>query len=232
MRSFGLVDDKVKEAEFFLDRLCRCKDFFAARCYSVAFASATRSITFALQASLNDLDGFDKWYAKKQIFLKKNRLARFFHEFRRVSQHLGANLVGGGSSKKGKPVFLFVPHPELADVPDTDVVTASRRYYIMLLKIVFECYIVFGPHIDAHQHYTEEHYASLGKTIEDAEERLGYPRGWTDSGNDTDLAWRWEALRNSVSGCGLQESFYKYLRKRVPVPKVEYSDGFNITVYF
>jgi len=107
MRSFGIVDDKVKEAEFFLTQLTGCNNFFEARCYSVAFAAATRSITFALQASLRDLPGFSHWYAAKQTQLKADSLARFFHDFRRVSHHIGEHVIGGGTFSAGKMLFYF-----------------------------------------------------------------------------------------------------------------------------
>ncbi len=49
MRSFSLVDQKVLEAHFFLEALGGSgMNPFAARCYASAFASAARSITWAL----------------------------------------------------------------------------------------------------------------------------------------------------------------------------------------
>src|SRR5437016_9435765 len=97
-RSFGLVDTKVQEAEYFLDRiLTEDLDFFAVRCDTVAFAAAARSITFVLQASLTGVARFDEWYSARQAELRNNPLAKFFHDFRRVSQHIGDNAIVGGS---------------------------------------------------------------------------------------------------------------------------------------
>ena len=63
MRSFGLVDHKIAEAEFFFTEISKCGfNFFAFRCYVSAFVSSTRSVTFAIQASLRGLVGFDGWY--------------------------------------------------------------------------------------------------------------------------------------------------------------------------
>ena len=57
-RSFGLVDDKLAEAAFFFERLESTQNMFEARCYLSAFASASRSVTFAMQASLVGVEGF------------------------------------------------------------------------------------------------------------------------------------------------------------------------------
>ena len=122
-RSFGLVDEKVAEAEFFLDKIPDCEyDFFALRCYLSAFASSARSITFALQSVLTGTDNFDKWYQSRQESLRKDKLARFFHEFRTVSQHIGDNPVGGGSVGHGqKTRYYFTPISDLPNVPESDV---------------------------------------------------------------------------------------------------------------
>ena|SRR5215207_5807717 len=75
-RSFGLVDDKVLEADFFLNQLAAAGlNFFAARCYFSAFVSSARTVTFALQASMTGIDGFDTWYAAQQSALRMNVLA-------------------------------------------------------------------------------------------------------------------------------------------------------------
>lgn len=113
-RMFGLVDTKVQEAEYFLDRILDADlDFFGVRCDAVAFAAAARSITFAMQSSLSGFAEFDKWYASKQKDLRNDPLARFFHEFRRVSQHIGDNAVNGGSYTDGKSLFYFGPLPDI-----------------------------------------------------------------------------------------------------------------------
>lgn len=61
-RSFGLVDYKVQEAEYFLlelKRLGKGLKFRGIRFCASAFVSAARSVTFAMQASLKGNDRFD-----------------------------------------------------------------------------------------------------------------------------------------------------------------------------
>ena len=66
-RSFQLVDWKVGETEFFLNKIQTCKfDLFATQCFANSFVYNARIITFTLQSVLSDLDGFDRWYKTVQ----------------------------------------------------------------------------------------------------------------------------------------------------------------------
>lgn len=220
-RMFGLVDAKVQEAEYFL---CRILDddchFFGVQCDAVAFTSSARSITFAMQACLKGIPEFDEWYVRKQQELRADRLARFFHEFRRVSVHIGDNAVVGGASGDGRQIFFFGELPELPEVPDLDVAAACSQYFANTLHLVYECYTMFPALINAQWRFTKEHFASMGKTIEDAEEEIGLPRGWSGvSGLPEDERWRY--LRKEVDGCTIQGQFYRWLGKVVPYPDDE-----------
>jgi hypothetical protein len=219
-RSFSLVEHKVAEADFFLSQIPACEyNFFGAQCYVAAFASSARSVTFALQSCLADVVGFKEWYAEQQASLRSDPLARFFHEFRRVNQHIGENLVGGGSGGPNiKPLYWFTPTRELPHVPSEDVETACTNYMRAVVAVVYQCYIDFGPQVDPHQHYTAENFADLSRTIEDAEEELGFPRGWTDIGRADLLPYRWQALRDAVGGSQVNHIFQKYLEATAPSP--------------
>lgn len=219
-RSFGLVDGKVAEAEFFLRKISECGlNFFAAQYYTSAFASASRSITWALQAVLSGSGAFGRWYAETQSDLRSDPLARFFHKFRTVSQHIGANPVTRGSVEAGGNVrYYFGLQPDFSDGPRDDVETSCRRHFLTLLEMVYDCYVKFGPDIDAHQYFTAGNFERIGKTIEDAEEELGFPRGWTDIGDPAVLPHRWQALRDATTGCEIGHLFEAYLGKAVPSP--------------
>lgn len=219
-RSFDLVDFKVAEAEFFLKRIPECDfDFFAVRCYVSAFVSSSRSVTFALQSCLNDIEGFTGWYEERQSCLKQDSLARFFNEFRRINQHIGDNFVGGGAGAPDrKPIYFFSPTHDLKEVPSEDVESACRRYFEIILDLVYSCYFEFGPSIDPKWHYTKEHFEKMGKSIEDAEEELFGIRGWTEVPGYPD-AYRWQALRDSQPGCGINHIFEEYLGKTIPQPE-------------
>jgi len=221
MRSFGLVESKIAEAEFFLTKIPECGfNFFAVRCYVSAFISSMVGVTFAMQASIRDLPGFNDWHKQQQDILRKDPKARFFWEFRRVNQHIGDNLINRGETSHGIMLCYFVPTSEIQQVPVEDVATACQQYFVTILSTVYDCYVQFGPYIDAQQHYTAEHFESLGKTIEDAEEEAGIPRGWTDTGDPATTPYRWQSLRDTVTGCEINELFQKYLNKVTPTHKV------------
>jgi len=219
-RSFSLVDQKVSETEFFLDKLSSStSDWFAFRCYVSAFAASARSITFALQSVLGETPRFKDWYAHRQTALREDPISRFFHAFRNVSQHVGENPVNSGLSRPGRPpAYFFMTSLDLKSVPEQDVETTCRYYFTTLLGMIYDCYSTFGPVIDPQLYFTEEHFNSQGKSIEDAEEELGFPRGWTDIGDPDALAHRWHLLRRGVGGCEIESLFDKYLDKSRPTP--------------
>ena len=60
------------------------------------------------------------------------------------------------------------------------------------------------------------------KTADDADEELGFPRGWTDVGDIFPETERWRALRHTQTvGCQLNELFNTYLGKMVYGPDDE-----------
>jgi hypothetical protein len=221
-RSFGLVDYKVQEAEYFLlelERLGKQINFAAVQFCVSAFVSAARSITFAMQASLKGHPKFEPWYESRQQELRADPLAKFFHDFRTVTQHIGANVVGGGSNRKGKTLYYFVACPDLPTVPEQDVISACETYFTAILQMVYDCYVELGPVVDGQQYFTKENFAALGKTIEDAEEALGFPRGWTDIGRSDIEPYRWQVLRQQADGCLIEEQFERWLDKSLPRPE-------------
>lgn len=220
-RSFGLVDSKTQEAEYFLSRILESNNsFFGVQCDAVAFTASARSVTFAMQSSLKGIEQFDEWYEEKQEQMRADPLSKFFNNFRRISQHIGDNAVVGGSMRNGDFIYHFGALPELKNVPEGDVATACKAYFISVLELVYECYITFPALINGQWRFTREYFESQGLTIEDAEEEIGLPRGWSGvSGLDEEI--RWKYLRKEVDGCNLQHVFEEWLEKRVPHPDDE-----------
>ncbi len=219
-RSFGIVDSKVAEANFFLKSLKEAgSDFFKVRCYFSAFVSSARAITYAIQASIGDLPGFDEWYAKQQESLRSNPLARFFHEARVADHHRGVNLVSGGeaiSDADGLRILhYFATTGTGVPPPNTDVATACFDYLTALIAIVYACYSQFGELIGPEQYYTEEVFASRGLTIEDAEEDVFGFRGWTEA-TGVPISERWRMIRESVPPSNINHLFLEYLGKELP----------------
>jgi hypothetical protein len=233
-RSFDNVDFKVAESEYVLEKL-RARgctrpeiDFLLS-----AYAAAARSITFTMNAVLGEIEGFGEWYAVRQARLRADPLARYFVELRNHTQKTGAQVVNQIRSAEklrehlarqlsGNRGNWFGDSGEaLPPAPEMEVSEAAFTHFRTLLEIVYECYVDFGPVIDPQQHYTPEHFAKLGKTAEDAEEELGYPRGWTSLGKTgpSDIPYRFELLRRYAAGeGGLNEMFVRYLGKTTPRP--------------
>lgn len=216
-RSFSLVHQKVAEADFFLKKLKEAGfNFFAARCYASAFTTAARTVTYAMQTVMKPVQGFAEWYTQRQEELKADPTTRFFHQLRTISHHVGENLVSGGSGGPNQDTrYWFMPTKDIPEVPQEDVVAACTRYMAKLVDLVYRCYIDFGPESNAHQRYTAEHFAKLGRTIEDAEEEVFGVRGWTEvPGYSED--YRWQAIRDSLVGCEIDHLFMEYTGKEAP----------------
>jgi hypothetical protein len=196
-RSVSIIDYKVQQADFFLQKLEACgPEFFAAQCYADAFVSACRSITFSVQAVCKEVSGFESWYAEEQNRMKTNRLCVFFNNYRTASIHVGETPVLAGAGKQGEFHFFFMPTQDIPDVPESDVLHACHAYFKSIIDLVFRLYTRFPTDLDDRWHYTKQHFESRGLAVEDAEEAFGYPRGWTRlNGSEDELIDRWRILR-------------------------------------
>jgi hypothetical protein len=92
MRSFGIVESKLFESDFFLEKL-ETASLPEAEYYLSAFLSATRAVTFALQASLDDHPRFRSWYSHEQECLQKDETALWAKRARNASQKEGATFI-------------------------------------------------------------------------------------------------------------------------------------------
>ncbi len=190
-RNFEIAEKKIEESEFFMTQVEQTIDRWPMsdepQFYLSAFASATRSITFTIQASIKDIKNFDTWYKFHQDKLKANKLAKYFLEARNLSQKIGYYLIGRGQSYKDEEgnhkmslFFQTFNNGQLEYVPEKDVLTSCRTYFKLLLEVAVDCYRTFGNEIDPEKFFTYENLIKTKKTIEEFEEQAGYPRGWTN----------------------------------------------------
>jgi hypothetical protein len=140
-----------------------------------------------MQASLKGDVRFDAWHERQQEKLRGDPLARFFHDFRTVTQHIGVKIVGAGIHGADGTFHYFVACPDMPIVPEQDVVSAC-----------------------------EANFARMGRSIEDGEEELGLRRKWADIGRPDPQAYRWEHLRRQADGCLIDQQFMKWLGKLAP----------------
>ncbi len=225
VRSISIVEYKVQQAQFLLEQIAQSNlNFFAVQCFTDAFASACRSITFSMQAVIHEVDEFKTWYAARIEMLKKDPLSQFFNAYRVASTHTGDTVVGGGTSftgNDGKRVvqYFFTPIPDLPNVPDEDVFSICRTHFTNLLSLVYDAFAKFRCQLDDRWYYTEDHFRRMGKSIEDAVEELGFPREWTAAASGLPESETWRVLRRTQTvGCQLNAVFQSYLGKIIRGP--------------
>ena len=229
-RSFGVVEDKLREVEFFLSKLCHTTRLsFEADCYFSAFVSAARSVTFAMQASLKDVPGFTDWYENAQKQLKIDPLAPFFVEIRNQVVHVGANPLNRvtlGHLRENlarqlrgdrRSHILILPDAQHRDSTVlVDAVEACEQYFTSLVSVVYECYWEFRTVIDSRWYFTETNFSSRGKNFEDALVELGFPPAWTGGIPIGSEVWR--VLRSQQPPCLVNDVFDSYLGRTIPDP--------------
>jgi len=224
-RSFGLVEEKLREAEYFFDLLSKTSrhSLEARYCFS-AFVSAARSVTFALQACLNDIDGFKDWYVGAQEILKSDPLAPHFVEFRNKSQKTGENPIGRvghahlrqylASQLSGTAPTHVLVNPNTEKL--IDAVDSCNSYLTSLTQVVYDCYVKFRAIIDPQWYFTQDAFQASGKNFADAVQEMGYPASWADAaprGKDP-----WPLLSRLNSGCAINDLFQARLGQVVAGP--------------
>lgn len=190
-RSFQIVEYKISEAEFFLDKLNKVSGknlrWGAVMFYFSAFLSSSRSITFTIQASVKGNEELENLYEKEQEQLRIDDEARFFVEARNLSEKVGYYPISNGrfyTDEKGKRRIEFYfdiwNSENLRYVPEDEVRLVCTRFFSKLLAMVSRFYIQYGHLIDPEKYFSIENMHRQNKTIEDFEEEIGFPRGWTE----------------------------------------------------
>jgi hypothetical protein len=234
--TWDTVDGKLAEAEFFLRMMAHeAADTFEFGCHLSAYLSAARTATLAMQ-HFEHVPGCTDWYQTQQAKLKSNALAKFMLEARNEHVHGGPYPIASGEFKNGQRAYRFAKLKAKQKPPSTDILTACRDHFVTLLEIALDAYTHLGVHIDPQQHFTKEHFETLGRTIDDAEVELwGWVRGPIDDGPDEEEGLkeeeglekdegaeddgRWHELRGHVGECQINHLFYSYLGKTTPPPK-------------
>lgn len=214
-RGFHIVANKVGEADYFLNQLKDVQGDYDKFSYVLsAFVSASRSITFSLQAVMSKYPGFDEWYLPHQESLKNNKLAKYFLELRNYLQKVGEVPVGHtGTMKNGeiRHFSFFIDIESIKDTPDGEVTRLAKEYFVDILRIIEACYKDYRVYVDPRVIFTTEGMSELGWSIEDIEECVGLPRGYTDiewEGDDKEYQ-RLETLRREYQGDELMEQYFE-----------------------
>lgn len=225
-QSFGVVEEKLREAEFFLGRLRDTRrGTLDARFFFSAFVSAARSVTWSLQASMSGVLGFDEWYKSAQSKLRTDALAPLFVEIRNSSQKRGLNPLNQVTlehlredlfqqlSGSGREHVLVLPSKRAGEETLlVDALRVSELYLASLVTLIFECYEKFKCVVDPRWYFTRENFVTNGKTFEDAIAELGFPQEWAASARKAvreEDAWR--ILRGEQPPCGINDLFDRYV---------------------
>ncbi|MDD3030511.1 MAG: hypothetical protein PHS57_09630 [Alphaproteobacteria bacterium] len=225
--SFGLVEQKILEADFFLKAFSNTKRLdYSANYYFSAFVSAARSVTFALQANMNDVEGFLEWYEQARAKLRTDPLAPFFVEVRNDLVHTGKTSLNALPINRLREILFspdtknhFMIFPNLNENEDgmvVNAVSASCAYFTSLVSLIYECYETFKSIVDPQWYFTKKNFQSHGKSFDDAIQELGFPPGWASCAPDEEMGWK--IIRRQQPPCALNELFQEYLRKQIADP--------------
>jgi len=216
-----IVAQKIGEADYFLEKLKLVSSNEPEFNYLFsAFVSALRSITFSLQYVMTKYPDFDKWYKERQEKLRSSKLAKAFVEFRNQAQKTGIipilperSLFDGIFYNTAQ--FYIPSNSEIKEVPNGNVIHLSEKCLIEVLDVVAECYVDFDVYIDPRIMFTERGINSLNWTVEDVEEFVGFPRGYTnvdfEEENLSNISIRLGLLRQYGGDETLQQYLDKYL---------------------
>lgn len=228
--SFSLVENKIQETEYFLDRLQESKRLsFDASCFFSAFVSASRSVTFSVQAVMEGVDGFEGWYEVARRALKSDPLASYFVEVRNDVVHKGMNPLNKVTldhlRESLSRQLRFNDDSHVLVIPDAsrqegtalaDALPVCRAYFISLLSLIYECYLEFRTVVDPRWYFTKENFVDVGKTLDDALVELGFPSSWLS--NTIPESEAWKVLRRQQPPCALNSVFHEYLGKVIADP--------------
>lgn len=186
MTSLLRVEERLLEADYFARRLGRLRG--EPWGYELnAFLSAARSVSFLMQKELAHVDGFAEWWELQRVQLRADRAARFFLELRNFSQKQGRVSVVGSGGRSGRRLhwtycFAGNSEPVPPELRGRDVAHCCREHVAKLASLVLRCMEAFPHHCCPALALTPAGVDALELSLEDVEEALGFPRGFTDLG--------------------------------------------------
>jgi hypothetical protein len=202
LTSLLLVEERLLEAEYFARRLTRQRDRDRYGYELNAFLAAARSVTFLLQKEFARVPGFAGWWDGQRRLLSSDPAAAFFLKLRNFSQKEGRISLVGGSLARGRWTYRFAGNADRVPLAllNRDVAGCCREHVGKLAKIVLACAEAFPYQTCPRSALTPAGVDALQLSLEDVEETLGFPRGWTKAGDPVSHERRIMMLREQVDG--------------------------------
>lgn len=202
LTSLLLVEERLLEAEYFARRLTRQRDRDRYGYELNAFLAAARSVTFLLQKELARVPGFAGWWDGQRRLLSSDPAVAFFLKLRNFSQKEGRISLVGGSLARGRWSYRFAGNADRVPpaLLNRDIAGCCREHVGKLAKIVLACAEAFPYQTCPRNALTPAGVNALQLSLEDVEETLGFPRGWTEAGDPLSLERRIMMLREQVDG--------------------------------
>lgn len=205
LTSLLLVEERLLEAAHFARRLGRQRHPNRFGYELNAFLAAARSVTFLLQKEMAAVPGFGNWWDGQRKQLANDSAANFFLKLRNFSQKEGrVSVVGSASASGRRRRWSYRFAGNAAPVPTTllhrDVADCCCEHVAKLARIVLACSDAFPYYTCPRRALTPEGVAVLRLSLQDVEESLGFPRGWTEIGDPASHDRRIDVLREQVDG--------------------------------
>ncbi len=165
---------------------------------------------------MDEIPGFSDWYSVERVELQKSSLAKFFVQLRNHLQKVGSIPVVQSGKFDGETFIsaaYFVPIiSDLEEVPEGEVLDLCHLYFREVLKLVGKAYRRFDIYTNPHALFTQRALEILNWSIEDLEEALGFPRGWTQvpDGEGNNDAERLVALSTLAGDEEMEQWLLKY----------------------
>ncbi len=202
LTSLLLVEERLLEAKYFASRLAKQNDRDRFGYELNAFLAAARSVTFLLQKEMARVPGFADWWDVQRHHLSNDPAATFFLKLRNLSQKEGRVSLVGGSLGQGRWTYRFAGNSERVPgcLLNRDVADCCHEHVGKLARVILAFSEAFPYQSCPRMALTPAGVAALHLPLEQIEEALGFPNGWTDTGDATNGDRRIQVLREHVDG--------------------------------
>ncbi len=155
MKYLNRISEKLKEADFFLQRMALTeREVDELNYYFSAFTSAARSVTFVLQYVGSALSWFEEWYAEVQARQRGDKAAKYLLEARNEALKTGAQPIAYGEvvrfpngEEKLVNFFSYLGSEPPTEVPSMDVLYTCTHQMQNLVQIVGEFFDRFEEEV-------------------------------------------------------------------------------------